>query len=309
MVVTITNQGYIKRISLDTYRSQKRGGKGITAMGTKQEDFVKHLFVASTHHYLLFFTNKGKVYRLKVHEAPEAGRTAKGTPLINLLYISNGEYVTTVIPVKEFIEDTFLVMATKQGIIKKTALNEYDTSRRDGLIAINLDEEDELVAVELTKGQEEVILSTKDGMAIRFSEKDVRAMGRTARGVKGITLDGDDTVVNMDVAREGADLLVVTANGYGKRTPLDEYRVQSRGGKGLINIKTSKRNGSVVGVLVVRDDDEIMMISAEGIIIRISAKDVSTIGRNTQGVTLMRMSEKDHIVATARVVSEENTEE
>lgn len=308
MVVTITNQGYIKRISLDTYRSQKRGGKGITAMGTKQEDFVKHLFVASTHHYLLFFTNKGKVYRLKVHEAPEAGRTAKGTPLVNLLYISNGEYVTTVIPVKEFIDDTFLVMATKQGIIKKTSLNEYDTSRRDGLIAINLDEEDELVAVELTKGQGQIILSTKDGMAIRFYEKDVRPMGRTTRGVKGITLEGDDTVVNMDVVREGADLLVVTANGFGKRTPLDEYRVQNRGGKGLINIKTSKRNGEVVGVQVVNDDDEIMIISAEGIIIRIGAKDVSTIGRNTQGVTLMRTGEKDHIVAIARVVMEESGE-
>lgn len=306
MVVTITNQGYIKRISADTYRSQKRGGKGITAMGTKQEDFVKHLFVASTHDFLLFFTNKGKVYRLKVHEAPEAGRTAKGTPLVNLLYVSNGEYVTTVIPIKEFVDDTFLVMATRKGIVKKTPLTEYNTSRRDGIIAINLDESDELVAVELTRGEEEIVLSTKNGMAIRFSEEDVRSMGRTARGVKGIALSADDSVVNMDVVKEGADLLVVTANGFGKRTSLEEYRSQTRGGKGIINIKTSRRNGTVVGVQMVKDEDEIMMISAEGIIIRILAKDVSSIGRNTQGVTLMRTGENDRIVAIARVLSEES---
>lgn len=308
MVVTITNQGYIKRISLDTYRSQRRGGKGITAMGTKEEDFVKHLFVASTHHYLLFFTNQGKAYRLKVHEIPEAGRTAKGTPLVNLLYISSGEYVTTVIPIKDFTEETYLFMATKQGVVKKTNLSEYDTSRRDGINAINLDESDELVAVELTHGREEIILSTREGMAIRFPEEDVRPMGRTARGVKGITLTGDDSVVNMDVVKDGGDLLVVTANGYGKRTNLDEYRTQTRGGKGIINIKTSPRNGPVVGALVVKDDDEIMMISAEGIMIRLAAKDVSTFGRNTQGVTLMKVAENDHIVAVAKVAGEEHDE-
>ncbi|MEG6510373.1 DNA gyrase subunit A [Desulforamulus ruminis] len=309
MAVTITNQGYIKRISADTYRNQKRGGKGITAMGTKQEDFVKHLFVASTHHYLLFFTNKGKVYRLKVHEVPEAGRTAKGTPLVNLLYISGDEYVTTVIPIKEFIDDTYLVMATRQGIIKKTPLTEYNTSRRDGIIAIHLEQEDELVAVELTSGQEEIILSTKNGMAIRFSEKDVRSMGRTARGVKGISLSPRDTVVNMDVVKAGSDLLVVTANGFGKRTSLEEYRSQTRGGKGIINIKTTSRNGLVVGVQVVEEDDEIMIITAEGVIIRIFASDVPHYGRNTQGVTLMRTAETDRIVAIARVVSDENTDE
>lgn len=309
MVVTITNQGYIKRISLDTYRSQKRGGKGITAMGTKEEDFVRHLFVASTHHYLMFFTNKGKVYRLKVHEVPEASRTAKGTPIVNLLQVINGEYVTTVIPVKEFEEETYLFMATRNGIVKKTPLTEYDTSRRDGIIAIHLDDDNELVSVELTQGKEEIILATREGMAIRFSEEDVRSMGRTARGVKGITLSKGDSVVNMDVVREGADLLAVTANGFGKRTSLKEYRTQTRGGKGIINIKTTKRNGPVVGMEIVKDDDEIIMISAEGIMIRISAKDVSSTGRNTQGVTLMRMSENDHIMAIARVIIEDNEEE
>ncbi len=308
MVVTITNQGYIKRILLDTYRSQRRGGKGITAMGTKEKDFVRHLFIATTHHYLMFFTNKGKVYRLKVHEIPEASRTAKGTPIVNVLNLDNDEFVTTVIPVKEFEEDIFLFMATKKGIVKKTPLIEYNSSRRDGLIAINLDEDDKLVAVELTWGKEEIILGTREGIAIRFSEKDVRPMGRGTRGVKGISLNNHDVVVNMDVAREGAELLTVTANGYGKRTPLAEYRTQTRGGKGIINIKTTKRNGVVVGALVVDEEDEVMMISAEGIMIRLQAKEVSTVGRNTQGVTLMRTAENDHIVAIARVINEENAE-
>ncbi|MEG6522704.1 DNA gyrase subunit A [Desulfotomaculum sp. 1211_IL3151] len=308
MVVTITNQGYIKRISMDTYKSQKRGGKGITAMGTKEEDFVRDLFIASTHHYLLFFTNKGKVYRLKVYEVPEASRTAKGTPIINLLNYDSDEYGTTVIPIKEFTEEAYLFMATKHGIVKKTALTEFNSSRRDGLIAINLDENDKLVAVELTHGKEEIIMCTQDGIAIRFSEEDVRPMGRVTRGVKGITLSQEDYVVNMGVIKEGAYLFTVTVNGYGKRTPLIEYRSQTRGGKGIINIKTTKRNGLVAGVLVVKDDDEVMMISAEGIIIRLPVKDVSSMSRNTQGVTLMRTGEKDHIASIARVVSEEDEE-
>lgn len=308
MVVTITNQGYIKRIHLDTYRSQRRGGKGITAMGTKEEDFVRHLFIATTHDFLMFFTNKGKVYRLKVHEVPEASRTAKGTPIVNILSLDNDEFVTTVIPIKEFTEDAYLFMATKYGIVKKTPLIEYNSSRRDGLIAINLDKDDKLVAVELTRGEEEIILGTREGIAIRFSEKDVRPMGRGTRGVKGITLNNNDVVVNMDVIREGSELLTVTANGYGKRTPLSEYRSQTRGGKGIINIKTTKRNGNVVGVLVVSEEDEIMMISAEGIMIRLKAKEVSTMGRNTQGVTLMRTSENDHIVAIAKIHEEQDEE-
>lgn len=308
MVVTITNQGYIKRISMDTYKSQKRGGKGITAMGTKEEDFVRDLFIATTHHYLLFFTNKGKVYRLKVYEVPEASRTAKGTPIVNLLNYDNDEYGTTVIPIKEFEEEAYLFMATKHGIVKKTALTEFNSSRRDGLIAINLDENDKLVAVELTRGKEEIIMCTQAGIAIRFFEEDVRPMGRVTRGVKGITLSQNDHVVNMGVIREGADLFTVTVNGYGKRTPLLEYRSQTRGGKGIINIKTTKRNGPVAGVLVVKDDDEVMMISAEGIIIRLPVKDVSSMSRNTQGVTLMRTGENDHIVSIARVINEEDEE-
>lgn len=308
MVVTITNQGYIKRISMDTYKSQKRGGKGITAMGTKEEDFVRDLFIATTHHYLLFFTNKGKVYRLKVYEVPEASRTAKGTPIVNLLNYDNDEYGTTVIPIKEFEEEAYLFMATKHGIVKKTALTEFNSSRRDGLIAINLDENDKLVAVELTRGKEEIIMCTQAGIAIRFFEEDVRPMGRVTRGVKGITLSQNDHVVNMGVIREGADLFTVTVNGYGKRTPLVEYRSQTRGGKGIINIKTTKRNGPVAGVLVVKDDDEVMMISAEGIIIRLPVKDVSSMSRNTQGVTLMRTGENDHIVSIARVINEEDEE-
>lgn len=304
MVITITNHGYIKRISSDTYRSQKRGGRGITAMETKAEDFVRHLFITSTHHYFLFFTNKGKVYRLKVHEIPEAGRTAKGTPLVNLLYIDQDEKVTAVIPVREFALDMYLFMATRQGVVKKTELRQFNTSRRDGIIAITLDEGDDLVEVKLTDGNQEIILGTRDGLAIRFSEKDVNPYGRTARGVKGIALLRNDTVVSMDTIREEANVLVVTANGFGKRTPVSDYRLQTRGGKGIINIKTSGRNGEVVSLQVVRPEEEVMMITAEGIIIRIRAGDVSMMGRATQGVTLMRLDEGDKVVALAMVGSE-----
>ncbi len=304
MVITITNQGYIKRISSDTYRSQKRGGRGINAMDTKAEDFVRHLFITSTHHYFLFFTNKGKVYRLKVHEIPEAGRTAKGTPLINVLYIDQDEKVTAVIPVREFAVNMFLFMATRQGVIKKTALKQYDTSRRDGIIAINLDPEDELVEVKLTDGKQEIMLGTRNGLAIHFSEKDVSPYGRTARGVKGINLLNKDIVVSMDTIKDEADVLVVTVNGFGKRTPVAEYRLQTRGGKGIINIKTTERNGEVVSLQMVRPDEEVMMISAEGIIIRIRAGDVSLMSRVTQGVTLMRLDEGDKLVALAKVNSD-----
>ncbi|MFZ5647979.1 MAG: DNA gyrase subunit A, partial [Bacillota bacterium] len=284
MVITITNQGYIKRIALDTYKSQRRGGRGIAGMGTKEEDFVRHLFITSTHHYFLFFTNRGKVYRLKVHEIPEGGRTAKGTAIINLIQVERAERITAVIPVKEFVDDLYLFMVTRRGIVKKTELIQYNTSRRDGIIAINLDEGDELVEVKLTDGSQEIILGTKNGLAILFPESEVNPYGRTARGVKGIDLRNNDEVVSMDTLRQGADVLVVTANGFGKRTTLDEYRRQSRGGKGIINIKTSPRNGEVVSLQVVKPDEEVMMISREGIIIRIKAKDVSTMGRSTQGV-------------------------
>ncbi|MDD4170596.1 MAG: DNA gyrase subunit A, partial [Desulfotomaculaceae bacterium] len=301
VVVTITNQSYIKRIPLDTYHSQRRGGRGVTAMGTKAEDFVQHLFTTTTHHFILFFTNRGKVYRLKVHEIPEAGRQAKGTALVNLLYVENNEKVTAVIPVREFNANQYLFMVTRHGVVKKTSLKEYDTSRQDGIIALKLDEHDELIDVKLTEGQEEIILATKKGLAIRFSESEVRHTGRVTRGVKGISLRKDDVVIGMEAVHDDVLLLSVTANGYGKRTPISEYRLQYRGGKGTINIKTTERNGSVVAVLGVRNEEEIMIISAEGIIIRLKAGDISTIGRSTQGVTLMRMDQGDLVVAVAKV--------
>jgi len=304
MVITITHQGYVKRTLQDNYKSQRRGGRGITAMGTKEKDFVRHLFVASTHHYFLFFTNKGKVYRLKVHEIPEASRQAKGTAIVNLLNVDGDDKITTVIPVREFSEDQFLFMVTRRGFIKKTPLNGFDTSRRDGIIALSLEDGDELVDVKLTGGSEEILLGTKKGLAIRFPEADVRSMGRTARGVKGISLSKKDEVVVMETVREDAYLLTVTANGYGKRTSLSKYRVQSRAGKGIINIRTTTRNGPLVTMQVVREGEEVMMISAEGIIIRLQTEHIPSMGRTTQGVTLMRINPGDAVVAVAKVVGD-----
>ncbi len=304
-VITITNQGYIKRIPLDTYRSQRRGGRGVMAMGTKTEDFVRHLFVTTTHHYILFFTNQGKVYRLKVYEIPEAGRQAKGTAIVNLLYIGGDEKISAVIPVKEFDSDQYLIMATGYGLVKKTSLDQYDTSRRDGIIAIFLNEEDHLVDVKLTSGEEQIVLATRKGQAIRFPEEQVRPMGRNTRGVKGISLAPKDEVVGMEIVRPEANLLTVTANGFGKRTLLTEYRAQTRGGKGIINIKVNKRNGLVVAVQMIKGDEEIMMVSAEGIVIRFNAEDISKIGRATQGVTLMRLDKGDNVVAVAKVLADE----
>lgn len=305
VVITITNQGYIKRIPLDTYRNQRRGGRGVMAMGTKTEDFVRHLFVTTTHHFFLFFTNQGKVFRLKVHEIPEAGRQAKGTAIVNLLYIGGDEKITAVIPVKEFDSEQYLFMATRHGLVKKTSLDQYDTSRRDGIIAISLNEEDQLVDVKLTSGEEQIVLATRRGQAIRFTEEQVRPMGRNTRGVRGISLAANDEVVGMETVRPDAYLLTVTANGFGKRTLLTEYRAQTRGGKGVINIRVNKRNGHVVAVQVVNGNDEIMMVSAEGIAIRFSAEDISKIGRATQGVTLMRLGQGDYVVAVARVLTDD----
>ncbi|WP_027364717.1 DNA gyrase subunit A [Desulfotruncus alcoholivorax] len=303
IVVTITNEGYIKRMPLETYRSQRRGGRGIHAMGVKDDDFLRHLFIATTHHYFLFFTTKGKVYRLKGYEIPEAGRQARGTAIVNLLYVDNDEHITTVIPIKEYYSNHYLFMLTRNGIVKKTSLNEYDTSRRDGIIALNLDEGDSLIDVLMTENDEEIIIGTKFGMAIRFSEGDVRPTGRASRGVKGITLKEDDVVVSMDRVREGSDLLVVTSKGYGKRTRLDEYRTQTRGGMGVTNIKCTPRNGHVVSLQVIAPDEEVLMISADGIMIRLKADNISLFGRATQGVLLMKLSEGDHLVAVARVVA------
>ncbi len=309
VVITISHTGYIKRMPSDTYKSQKRGGSGITAMTTKEEDFVEQIFTTTTHNFLIFFTNKGKCYRLKVYEIPEAGRQAKGTAIVNLLNVTGDEKITAVIPVKKFEDELFLMAATRLGVVKKTPLVEYDTSRRDGIIAINLEDNDELIGVQLTDGKQDIILVTAGGQAIRFTEEEARPMARATKGVRGIKLMDDDYVVGMEVAREDSQLLVITANGYGKRTPLDEYRQQSRGGKGVFTVRPSERNGEIVGVLVVRDGEEIMAISKEGIIIRIKVDEISSMGRTTQGVTLMRVSEEDKVVSMARVVDHENQEE
>ena len=305
MVITITHHGYIKRISLDTYHSQKRGGRGVTAMGTKEEDFVEHLFITTTHHFILFFTSRGKVYKIKVHEIPEAGRQAKGTAIVNLLQIMGDEKITSVIPVKSFDSEAYLFTATKNGVVKKTHLQDYSSSRRDGLIALTLDDDDELMDVKLTSGKDELIIGTKQGMAIRFSEEQVRSMGRTARGVRGITLAPKDQLIGLELAESGKYLLVVTAKGFGKRTPVDEYRTQSRGGKGIMTIKKSKRNGLLVGIKIINEDEELMIITAEGIIIRLAAKDISSMSRATQGVTLMRIDKDDSVVALAKVVTKD----
>lgn len=304
VIITISHNGYIKRMPMDTYRSQRRGGKGITAMTTKEEDFVEHLFITTTHNYLLFFTNKGKVYRIKVYEIPESSRQSKGLAIINILPITGDEKITAVIPIKEYNPEWFLLAATKEGIVKKTDLSKYDSSRKDGIIAINLDENDELVGVQLTDGEQEIILVTYKGLSIRFNEKDVRPMGRTTKGVKGINLNPGDFVVGMERARDDGNLLVVTEKGYGKQTPMEEYRTQNRGGKGIITIKNTKKNGFLVGAKVVKDDEEIMIISKHGVIIRLEINDISTMGRTTQGVRLMNVGEEDEVVAIARVIAD-----
>ncbi len=306
MVITITSEGYVKRAPLNTYRNQKRGGRGVTAMSTKETDFLRHLFVASTHHHFLFFTNLGKVYRLKVHEIPEFSRQAKGTALVNLLSVAQNEKVTTVIPVREFKEDQFLLMVTSRGQVKKTSLDEYDTSRRDGLIAISLSGDDELVDVKLTGGREEVVIVSRTGLAMRFAEDQVRPMGRTARGVRGIGLRGDDLVVGMEVARPAADLLMVSVNGYGKRTAFAHFPAHTRGGKGVIAMKTTERNGVIASVLAVKDEEEVMIITQSGLIIRLQAGGISRLGRSAAGVRLMKMGEGDSVVSMARVIVEED---
>ena len=308
IVVTITHFGYIKRLPVTTYRSQRRGGRGITAISTKEEDFVEHLFISSTHQTILFFTNQGRVYRLKGYEIPEAGRQARGTAIINLIQLEPGERINAVIPIKDFDNDSYLLMCTKKGIVKKTALGGFHTNRKGGLIGINLDEHDELIGVKLTDGSQEVIIVTEHGQSIRFPETDVRPLGRAARGIRGITLRPEDSVVGMDIPRERADLLVITSAGIGKRTPLTEYRVQSRGGKGIKTMKLTKKHGLVVGIKVVLESDELMVITAEGVIIRTKVQDISQTSRDTQGVKIMKPDENDRIVALARVVGEDKEE-
>ncbi|HHX96803.1 MAG TPA: DNA gyrase subunit A [Clostridia bacterium] len=306
VVITITHGGYIKRQLINVYRKQRRGGRGVMAITTKDEDFVEHLFITTTHQNLLFFTNKGKVYRKKVYEIPESGRQARGTAIVNLLSITGDEKITAVIPVREFTDDQYLLTTTQKGIVKKTSLLAYDTNRSDGIIALTLDENDELIAVKLTSGTDDLILATRLGKSIRFSEKDIRVTGRTSRGVKGIDLEKDDYVVGMDICREEATLLMVTEKGFGKRTPLSEFRTQHRAGKGVIGIRLTAKSGSLVGVRIVDEADEIMLITQEGIMIRISAAEISVMGRATQGVIVMRMDKKDNFVALARVIKNED---
>ena len=292
-VITLTHFGYVKRMPIDMYKSQKRGGKGIAGMATREEDFVKKIFTASTHDTILFFSNKGKVYTLKGYELPEAGRTAKGTAIVNLLRLDQGEKITAVIPIANFAEGKYLLMSTKNGMIKKTALSEYSSVRKNGLLGITLKENDQLIGVRLTDGEDDVVLVTSHGMSITFSEKDVRPIGRVSQGVIGIKLDDDDFVIGMEsiISRENATLLAITENGFGKRTELDEYRVQLRGGKGVVTYKITPKTGKLVGVRIATDDEDVMIITENGTIIRLEVKDINILGRTTQGVTLMRTNE------------------
>jgi DNA gyrase subunit A len=305
MVVTISRAGYIKRTHVEAYRSQRRGGKGVTGMETKEEDIVEDLFVASTHSYLLFFTNRGKVHWLKVHEIPEGGRQAKGKAMVNLLSLGEGELVATCVPVRDFAAGGgYILFATKQGTVKKTELEAYSHPRAGGIQAIGLDDDDQVMTARRTDGQREVMIATKLGMIIRFSEEEVRPMGRSAGGVKGIELDEGDEVIAADVVQEGVSILTVTERGYGKRTPLDEYRLQGRAGKGIIDIKTGGRNGNVVAMLQVRDGDDILVVTTKGKMIRFHAADVSSQGRNTWGVRIIDLEADDSAGSVARVDSE-----
>src|SRR5437016_2983832 len=304
MVVTITRSGYIKRTHVEAYRSQRRGGKGVTGMETKEEDIVEDLFVASTHSYLLFFTNLGKVHWLKVHEIPEDGRQAKGKAMVNLLSLGERELVATCVPVRDFAAGGYVLFATKQGTVKKTELEAYSHPRAGGIQAIGLDDDDRVMTARRTDGQREIMIATKLGMSIRFSEEEVRPMGRGAGGVKGIELDSGDEFIASDVVLEGVSILTVTERGFGKRTPLDEYRLQGRAGKGIIDIKTGGRNGNVVTMLQVRDGDDILVVTTKGKVIRFHAADVSSQGRNTWGVRIIELDADDHVGSVARVEAE-----
>ncbi|MGG7079525.1 DNA gyrase subunit A [Clostridium sardiniense] len=309
IVITLTHTGYVKRISSDVYSAQKRGGKGIQAMSTKEDDFVEHVMVTSTHSDVLFFTNRGRVYKLRGYQIPEAGRTAKGTNIINLIPIEPDERIETVLTVNDVYENGYLFMGTKNGIVKKTNLTEFKNLRKNGLIAINLREGDELLKVKMTRGDANIIMVTQNGLAIKFNEADVRAMGRTASGVKAISLTGDDMAVCMDIAVDDEDLLVVSENGFGKRTPTTEYKVQNRGGKGLLTYKINDKTGKLVGATVCKTEDELMMINTSGVAIRLNIEDVSVTGRATMGVKLMRTSDEEQVVVITKITSDDNDED
>jgi len=308
VIITLTHAGYIKRVSTGEYVSQKRGGRGKTGLSTREEDFVKEIYTTSTHDYLLFFTNLGKVYRMKAYMIPDGSRISKGTAIVNLLPLEPEEKINAVVPIKNF-DDGFLTLCTKYGVIKKTTLDQFDTNRKTGLIAINLKEGDELISVRRTTGNDELIVVTKKGKAIRFSEDDVRAMGRTATGVRAITLTGVDHIIDMEVVKEEAKLLVVSENGYGKRTPMTEYRQQSRGGKGIITYNLNSKTGNLIGAVVVNDQDELMIINDNGVLIRIKVDEISVTGRITSGVRVMKIDESTRLVSMAKVGEQEDSEE
>jgi len=308
MAITVTNTGYVKRTAISTYRMQRRGGKGRIGMRTREEDFVSHLFIASTHSYIMIFSDRGRAYWLRVHEIPDVGPGGKGKAIANLVSMEEGEKIAALVAIKEWPAEEnqqFVVMGTRKGVVKKTDLTAFSNPRAGGIIAMGVEDGDSVIAAEMTDGREQVFIGTRDGMAIRFDETDVRPMGRTAYGVRGITLRDGDEVVAMEVVREGGTMLTVTQSGYGKRTELEEYRLQSRGGVGIINIQTSERNGKVVGIAYVRDDDELMLISQQGMILRMVAKDVRAIGRATQGVRMLGVEEGDQVVSVARLAEQE----
>ncbi|MDN3956673.1 DNA gyrase subunit A [Sporolactobacillus laevolacticus] len=309
IVITVSHNGYVKRMPVNTYRSQNRGGRGVQGMGTNEDDFVEHLFQTNTHHHVLFFTNKGRVYQLKGYQIPEFGRTAKGIPIINLIQIEKDEYITAFFPVEAFGDDHFLVFLTKNGITKRSPLSDFSNIRKGGLFAITVRDEDELIAVRLTDGERDLIVGTKKGMAIRYHETDVRAMGRTAAGVKAITLDEGDEVVGMGIADEHLDVLIVTENGFGKRTAISEYRPQTRGGKGLKTCNITEKNGELVALRTVEENEDLMIMTANGVIIRMPVSGISKLGRNTMGVTLIRVDEGDSVSTIARIQSNDEESE
>jgi DNA gyrase subunit A len=307
MVITISHSGYIKRISISTYRRQRRGGRGLNGTDLKQDDWVEHLFIASTHDYLLVFTNHGQLYWLKVHEIPQAGRAARGKPIVNCIAMKPDERIAALVPVREFSPEQFILFATRQGTVKKTALSEYGNVRTNGIRAINIEEGDQLIDAQICDTTSDVVLATREGMSIRFHQGDVRDMGRVATGVKGIELEKSDAVIGMVVIRRDATLLVVSEHGYGKRSELSEYRVQKRGGKGIITFKVTDKTGTCVALKEVQPDDELMMITRHGIIIRVPVEGIRVIGRNTQGVKVMNLESGDAVVDVARVVKEDES--
>jgi DNA gyrase subunit A len=304
-VITVSHSGYIKRMPVDTYRMQARGGRGVSGMGTKEEDWVEHLFVASTHDYVMFFTKQGQCYWLKVHEIPQSARQSRGKPIVNLINIRPNDRIAGLVPVREFSNDRWLIFATRNGVVKKTVLSAYGNPRVTGINAINILDDDQLIDVQLSDGNCEVVLATREGMAIRFKDTDVREMGRATTGVRGVTLAGKDYVIGMVVVKQSATLLVVTEKGMGKRSEIDAYRLQRRGGKGVINVRTSDKAGKVVAIREVVPGDELMVITRNGVVNRQSVDGIRVIGRNTQGVRLINLGPKDVVMDVAKVVREE----